>query len=221
MASDIGLLELTGEDFHKDIRTVLGLPPQALISLAETANTDEGLDTSEETLKKVVRTGVLSGEDAACALRIAGFLRKQADEQDVSTESVLSELASYCKKKGIEGYEAALEALRELLEPKATYKEAKNRQLYEYGVLYSLKSISAVADLRAVLDDDAEIKELVPILLVRMILEDDRDEATTFAFQVNEKQLTKLAEAVHKYEDNLARVKAARGSLSLETDRKV
>lgn len=202
MATDMELIELAGEDFLEDLKKLLSLSPETIRLVAEVANTDEGLDTSDETVAGIVRETKIDSRTIFSALRLTLFLRKRSSKRDIPIDGVMSELAAYCEAKQLSDYGPSLEAARSLIEMKEAFIESRRRSRVEDGVLYSLKSVSAVQDLRAVFNDD-EVKELVPILLMRLTLENDMEEEKRFSFQMTKTQFEKFQKAVEEYKEDV------------------
>ncbi len=203
--NQIGLLAET-EDFLEDLKKLLSLPPEKIRSVAEVVNTDEGLDSREETIRRIVIEKQLDSDTLIRSLRIALFLRKKSAKKTIPIDDVMSELAAYCEAKQLSDYEPSLEAARSLIEMKEAFVEFRRRSQAKQDVLYSLREVDAVQDLRSVFDKDGEVQELIPMLLMRLTMEDDEEEEKRFSFQMTKPSLKRFQEAIGEYIERLEKL---------------
>lgn len=207
MDENIGLLEITGSDFFKDLKKLFSLSSRTITYIAERVNTQKGFNINIETSKEIIKNTKLVADKLKNIIGVAEYLYQESNKRDISINNVMNELETYCEKKGFKNYKGKLDAVRSLVEVKSEYKTSSLRLGYEAGVLDSLESVSAVHDIRAVFKDDNEISQFVPIILMRFILKNDKNEEKTLTFQMAEKELKQLYDFITEYINKFEKVK--------------
>lgn len=193
-----------GEEFRRHLTTLFSLPAETLQVVAGALNTTDGFDTTSETFPQIVAEHEeLRGEVLQDALKVAEFLFRRITAKTLPLDAALAEIAKYCKANEIPDYESKLEAVGSLIGPKDEFRILNRRRTHEHGILPSLKSVSAVRDARFIPSyDEISPSYLVPMLLMKLTLEDD-DEESIVNFQMTVEELGEFHDAVGEYVEEL------------------
>ena len=206
-ANEIGLLVNSGEKFFEHFQGLLSLPEETIRDIARRVNTKDGFDRSDKTDLAILRELDLDPRTLPGTLAAAHHLFKISLADNIPTDEVLVELAEYCEKRDLEGFEERRDAIGSLIEVKKAYRTSRRREAHERGVLDNLESVTAQHDLRAVFEED-ELVGLVPVTVVRFFLTNTRDEKKTVSFQMSMKDLNDLRGFIDTWIDELKKTEA-------------
>ena len=202
-------MRMAGEDFRKDLVSLLALPKDTIAILADSMNDSRGFGfPSEADASAVLRKTGLSPDDSAPALKAAHFLFRQALEHKVGRTQLITALQDYATEHDIAGLPGSEDEVARLVLPVPDYAVNRQRRDYVKGVVPNLVGVSATHELRGIFEEGVPVC-VTPILNVNIHVENPiHDEDTSLIFQVNENGLDELIRVFTKYRDQLRELKA-------------
>ncbi len=209
MVKEIGIIELTPEIFLNDFKALLELSNEKIELLADTVNKDEDYGIEDDkTVRQLIKKIKISIEKCQSIIKICHYLHSESYENNIPINDLIIELKKFCKVKKIKEFDNKIEAIKKLLVVKDKYKKKIIRSIHARATLDSLKSVSAVHDIRSVFsEDNKSIDDFFPILILRLVLVNDHDKEKYLTFQLTEKKLDNIIETLNKYKKGFSTIK--------------
>ncbi len=184
--------------FRRDAKSFLEGGAKVLKSISSIVEETESFELSGESLKRASNMG-LTGEAAFSALKVAEFVYDHSRHMKLSPEAITAEFEQLAPVLGTTVDKAMLDALTELLKPKARYDQQQAIRLAVSRGPASLQKFSLAVDVRAVTEGESgRMLGFVPIILGGISVEDYVREESYFAFSLSTDDLKDIRDTVDK-----------------------
>jgi hypothetical protein len=200
------------EEMLNDLRALLNLKASQIIAFAKVVNTRDGFEIPKETnLSQFVRDVKLTSDELQQVYSISKFLYDKFAEAECVFDASFNAIQLIAQQHGLPSPSRKRMAFQKLFSVSAEYLKKRKVEPYRQGIVRNVSAIASTHELRAVFDDesDGEVDLLgyVPVVTVRLVAEDDKENKETLIFSVDENRLGKLIESLTKIKDKLERVK--------------
>lgn len=195
-----------------DLRVLLKLKVSQLSSFAEAVNSEQGFGISKDVnLSQLVHRLSMTGVEFEQIYRIADFLYDRMAEKEIGFEDLFSTITDIAEEYNLPSPAPKRKALQKLFSLPFDYQKKKKVEIYRKGIVHNILAIASTHEVRAIFsdDDNNEMKLLgyVPIVNIRMIAEDDKEDKQTMIFSADETSLDKLIERLNEIKDKLEYMK--------------
>lgn len=200
------------QDMVNDLRALLGLKTSQIVAFAKVVNTKDGFGISKETnLAQLVRDLKVTTDDLQQVYRISKFLYDKIAEAECGFDALFNAIQLIAQEHRLPSPSRKRTAFQKLFSVPADYQKKRKVEPYRQGIVHNISAIASTHEVRAVFDDesDGEIDLLgyVPVVTVRLVAEDDKENKETLIFCGDESGLGKLIESLTKIKNKLEHVK--------------
>lgn len=182
------------EGFEDDLERILNLNDEQIRKLAEVLDGEGSTQSAYRLAKTYAAQAGLAPYEAYVLVQLARYLDEQKKDTGKSEAEMVAELAIAYPDRA-DAIKARAGVLQTLLGKKdraAFYRKKRN---LSRGPVKTLKSISGVCDVRPVFDASRErIVDHFPVIIARILVEDDMGDQDTHVLQIEESGVTKLDE---------------------------
>ena len=204
---EFGIKLLASKAFFEDFSKLCKLTVKQIDLFANVFKSDDGFKFGDDEVKKFLVESDVQPETYSSIASLVKYLFDNALSKDVIFDDLFEKLVEYAKEKSINLSKTKANAIQRLFKFQTDIHAKHTSKQYLYGVLPSVKSVSAVQELRTIFhsseENNKKIKELLPISLIRFILSDDQGTEKEFHFQANLETLNKLLDYFQDYKDKL------------------
>lgn len=210
---EFGIKLLASKAFLEDFSKLCKLTAKQINLFGNVFKSEEEFKFGDDEVKKFLIESGVKPETYSSVASLVKYLFDNALSKEVNFEDLYEELIEYAEEKSIKLPKTKATAIKKLFDFETDIHAKHSSKLYLYGVLPSVKSVSAVQELRTIFHSSEEnktaenkIKELLPISLIRFILRDDQGKENEFHFQADLKTLNKLLDYFQEYKEKLEKI---------------
>ena len=162
-------------------------------------------------LAELVRHVSVTGDEFEQIYRISKFLYNRIAEKESGFDDLFSTIQVIAQQHGLPSLSRKRTAFQKLFSVPLDYQKKRKVDTYRQGIVHNISAIAYTHEVRAVLDDDPdgdmELLGYVPVVSIRLVAEDDKEDKRTLLFSADEKSLDKLIERLTKIKNKLEYVK--------------
>lgn len=216
---------IPSEDLLKDFTKLTELTPEQIQILADELNTKEGFGFHKKTnLKEFIGKLGTKPDDFNSAFRLAYYIHQRATEEKADGNAVIEALLSITQEdRQVHWVQNSAEQLKNLLTPLPQQYQRRKLETYGRGLQFNLHSVSTTCELRAIFpfdddDDDGDEQDLegvLPVMTIRLVGKNDKDEDKSFVFTANRKSFDKLMKHLKKADQKLKSLESSYKSVSI------
>lgn len=201
------------QNMVSDLGILLNLTAQQLSAFAEIINTEKGYGIPEEVnLSEFLRSLKVTGDEFQQIYRVAKYYYDKASESECSFSDLYAVIKEIASKHKLPSPSRKRRALERLFTISPEYHRKQKIEPYKQGLLQNIAAVACTHEIRAIFDnesdDDAgEIMGFVPIVTIRLVVEDEKEKRDVLLFTANESSLDELIRKLKSAQDKLTRMK--------------
>ncbi len=198
---------LAMESFRGSLRALLSLTPEQLDRFAAAAETENGLEPTDQLIRGLHEALGISEKDIASVLTVSSFLHEGLRQAE-NGEGLVREFAEIATELGIPDFAPKQDALKRLFRPNEAYARRIIRRRTAEAALPVLESVWLYCDLRAVAaEPTAEAPRYVPVIMARLKFDEPIAGQEAIFFQMTEEALERLASDVQRTRELIEKIK--------------
>jgi len=212
MEPKLSLYLLATEEFLKDFKTLCDLSTSQLKEFVTTIKSENDFDFSQSVIKILVKKIHIEPQKLISSTTVSKYLYKQVLQNELNKEEIKLELKLLAEKNGIKLSANKLSILTDFFNIPSTLRESHNKLPYKNSIIPLLSAVTPLFDLRAIFDDSdgkndkLKIKSFIPIVIIRITAEDDKENTKSFEFQTGLDGLDSFITMLQEYKKKLEAV---------------
>ena len=207
--------------FKRDFKETFTLSAQQIDKLVALAETEKGLELPAESMEEAARNLEITSERIASVLHVLDFLYDHARVGNISKEDATEQVSEFAKSLAIADCDEKVAAIEHVFSPKEAYDKRLMVENIGNAVIPTLSGIDSVCDVRAVTDrNTGKIIGYIPRALIGIEIEDSDLTTRTVSLQVDEKDIDRLIEELHRAKSLLMALKDEFGKKILDAEQK-
>jgi hypothetical protein len=192
------------EELIKDFSKLIALKPNQLKEFIDTFKQEGRLDFDDDEIKNYIEKHSCDISVFSSIASSAKYIFRFVLENRLNNEETKIELLKLAEKAEIKMTKEKLTLLNVLFKVSKDIQDEYAISPYIGSIIPRLQSCTSVFDLRAIYKDD-EPKNItfIPVALIRILAEDDKDNKKSIEFQTDIKSLEKLYKYFGEYIEKL------------------
>ncbi len=201
------------QDMVSDLGILLNLTVQQLSAFAKIINTEQGYGIPEEVnLSELLRSLGITGDEFQQIYRVAEYYYDKASESECTFSDLYAVIKEIASKHKLPSPSRKKRALEQLFTISPEYHRKQKIEPYKQGLLQNITAVAYTHEIRAVFDNESdndvgEIMGFVPVVTVRLVVEDEKKKRDTLLFTASESSLDRLIRKLKLAQDKLTRMK--------------
>jgi hypothetical protein len=201
---------LLSEDFEKDFKRLIQLEPSQLEIFTKAFKKEGSVQFDDEVINTFIESNKLDINIFSSIASVSKYLYKFVLENSFERDDIKNELLRIEQRFGIDVNEEKNNLLLNFFEIPKEVQDKYNTSPFINSIIPSISATAAIFNLRTIYKSVGanEIKSFVPIAIIRLSAEDDKENKKSFEFQTDLESLGKL----HKFfEEYIAKLKVLEG----------